>query len=83
MYVSDLDFWAPVTKLYRLSGGQHVAITVLDFFTACGTEVFLCDERGVAIDADGDGSNGLTPILRLPAGTSYDVALQEAERVVS
>ena len=39
------------------------------------TEVFLCDENAVPIDADGDPTNGLTPLLRLPAGTTHEQAL--------
>lgn len=40
------------------------------------TEVFLADEHGVPIDADGDPTNGLTPLMRLPAGTPHDVAVK-------
>lgn len=39
------------------------------------TEVFLADEHGVPIDADGDPANGLTALLRLPPGTTHDQAL--------
>ncbi|GAA3963179.1 DUF7572 family protein [Gordonia caeni] len=45
------------------------------------TEVFLADEHGTPIDADGDPTNGLTPLLRLPAGTTHAQAIAEVERV--
>lgn len=45
------------------------------------TEVFLCDEHAVPIDADGDPTNGLTPLLRLPAGTTHEQAIEAVERV--
>ena len=43
------------------------------------TEIFLCDEHAVPIDADGDPTNGLTPLLRLPAGTTHEQALAEVD----
>ncbi|MGC4964231.1 DUF7572 family protein [Gordonia sp. DT101] len=79
-YVRDLGHWCPVTRLYvDETSGQHYAVTVLDFYTATGTEVFLSDDRGIAIDVDGDPENGLTPILRLPDGTSFEQALSALE----
>lgn len=63
-FVMDMTWMCPVTKLYRADDGQHYAISCLDFFTATGTEVFLSDENGVPIDADGDPTNGLTPLVR-------------------
>lgn len=39
------------------------------------TEVFLCDEHAVPIDADGDPANGLTPLATYPAGTDFTAAL--------
>lgn len=75
-YVRDLGHWCPTTRLYvDDTSGQHYAVTVLDFYTATGTEVFLCTEQGIAIDADGDPENGLTPILRLPVGTTFGQAV--------
>ena len=45
------------------------------------TEVFLADDRGTPIDADGDPANGLTPLLRCAPGTTHEQALAElAER---
>ena len=44
------------------------------------TEVFLADEHGVPIDADGDPANGLTALLRLPPGTTHEQALEELEK---
>lgn len=78
-YVRDLPGWVPVTRLYRHGSGQHVAVSVIDFYTARGTEVFLCDKQGIAIDADGDPANGLTALLRLPAGTNFADACAAAE----
>lgn len=42
-----------------------------------GTEVFLADERGRLIDADGDPANGMTPLKRFDAGTTFEAALSE------
>ena len=79
-FISELPSWVPVTKLYRHEEtGRHIAVSVIDFYDASGTEVFLCDETGIAIDADGDPTNGLTPLLRLPTGVSYDDACAAAE----
>lgn len=45
------------------------------------TEVFLADEYGTPIDADGDPANGMTPLLRCAPGTTHEQALAElAER---
>ncbi|NMO00839.1 hypothetical protein HH308_06380 [Gordonia sp. TBRC 11910] len=76
-FITDLPHWVPVTRLYR-HGDHHVAVTVLDFWDARGTNVFLCDEQGVAIDADGDPSNGLTALLELEHGTTFEQACQVA-----
>ena len=46
-FVSDLPHWVPVTRLYE-HDGRHIAVSVLDFWDAEGTEVFLCDADGVA-----------------------------------
>lgn len=43
-------------------------------------EVFLCDENAQPIDADGDPTNGLTPLVRLAPGTTHDEALVQAEK---
>lgn len=42
-------------------------------------EVFLCDENATLIDADGDPANGMTPLLRLDPGTTFDEAIAAAE----
>ena len=44
------------------------------------TEVFLADEHGVPIDADGDPANGMTPLLRCAPGTTHEQALEELEQ---
>ena len=41
------------------------------------TVVFLADERGQVVDGDGDPTNGLTPVLRCPGGTSHEDALRQ------
>ncbi|TWS25345.1 hypothetical protein FK268_09125 [Tsukamurella sputi] len=74
-HVADLDWWCPVTKLYRARDGQHYAITCLDFWTASGTEVFLADENGIAIDADGDPTNGLTALVRWDDQMDHETAV--------
>lgn len=76
-YLGELDTWPPVTMLYRLDDGRHVAVSRLEFATAAGTVVFLTDESGAPIDADGDPSNGLTPLVPpLPAGVSIDEVVE-------
>lgn len=47
------------------------------------TKVFLCDEQGVAIDADGDPTNGLTPLLICDVGTSFEDACTLAEPLLA
>lgn len=39
------------------------------------TEIFLADADAVPIDADGDPTNGLTPLLRCEPGTTHAQAL--------
>lgn len=41
------------------------------------TVVILADEQGQPIDSDGDPTNGLTPVLRCPGGTSAEDALAQ------
>lgn len=41
------------------------------------TEVFLADESGAVIDADGDPTNGMTPLLRCAPGTTHEEALAQ------
>ena len=43
-------------------------------------EVFLCDENAVVIDADGDPTNGMTALLRLDPGTTFDEAVTATEQ---
>jgi hypothetical protein len=40
------------------------------------TEVFLCDEHAVLVDADGDPTNGLTALAAFPPGTTHEQALE-------
>lgn len=47
------------------------------------TKVFLCDEQGLAIDADGDPANGLTPLLVCDVGTSFEEACAAAEPLLA
>ena len=83
-FVTDLPHWVPHTRLYRHEeSGRHIAVSVIDFYDATGTEVFLCDEQGVAIDADGDPTNGLTPLLTLPPGTTFEQACAAAEPLLA
>ena len=81
-FITDLPHWVPVTRLYR-HGDHHIAVSVLDFWDAEGTHVFLCDADGVAIDADGDPANGLTPLLELPPGTTFEEACAAAEPLLA
>ena len=61
-FITDLPHWVPVTRLYRHEPtGRHIAVSVLDFWDAEGTEVFLCDADGVAIIAHPAGRAGLLP----------------------
>lgn len=76
-YVADLPGWVPDTRLYRLDDDRYLAVSVIDYYTATGTEVFLCDERGQPIDADGNPANGLTPLATFPPGTSHADALTQ------
>ena len=43
------------------------------------TEVFLADENGRVIDADGDPCNGLTALAQYPTGTTHTQALDLLE----
>ena len=43
------------------------------------TEVFLADEHGTPIDADGDPCNGLTALAQYPTGTTHTQALDLLE----
>ena len=43
------------------------------------TEVFLCDADARVLDADGDPSNGMTPLATFPAGTTHEQALEALE----
>lgn len=63
---TDMAHWAPVTRHYAVDGG-HLAVTVHQFLTASGTDIYLCDERGIAPT--------LEPIVSYPAGTTHSVAL--------
>lgn len=50
----------------------------------CGpTAVFLCDENAQVLDADGDPTNGLTPIATFPPGTTHEDALAALGYVVT
>lgn len=73
--IADLDWWVPVTKLCRAGDGQHYAISCIEFATATGTEVFLADEDGIAVDADGDPTNGLTALVRWDEQMDHEAAV--------
>lgn len=75
-FVMDVTWMCPVTRLYRADDGQHYAVSCCDFFTAQHTEVFLADEHGTVIDADGDPGNGLTALVRWDESMDHDTAVQ-------
>ncbi|TWS27271.1 hypothetical protein FK530_19180 [Tsukamurella conjunctivitidis] len=74
-FVHDLTNMCPVTKLYRADDGQHYAICCAQFYTATHTEVFLADEGGQIIDADGDLANGLTALVRWDEQMDHETAV--------
>ncbi|MGW8935970.1 DUF7572 family protein [Gordonia terrae] len=41
-----------------------------------GVDVYLADERGVVLDADGDPANGMTPLAVLPDTSTHAEALE-------
>lgn len=47
--------------------------------TVAPTEVLLCDENAVPIDADGDPCNGLTALAEYETGTTHLEALDRLE----
>jgi len=53
-----------------------VRIPVARSHVSAGAEVFLSDDAGVVLDADGDPSNGMTPIARVAGAASHETALQ-------
>lgn len=65
----DMSHWAPVTRLYAVDGG-HLAVTVLNFLTARGTNIHYCDEAGVPI------GDTMQSIADYPEGTTHDQALE-------
>ena len=94
LIAAALPQFAPTTHLYRLDDGRHVLICVPDDLfevppeiAAPGVEhvapsptlVFLADEHGVVIDADGDPCNGLTALAQYPTGTTHTQALDLLE----
>ncbi len=62
---------------------QFVAGIRVDEVIAPDVEIFLCDENAQPIDADGDPTNGLTPLLRLAPDTSFDDACAAADGELS
>lgn len=58
---------------------QFVAGIRVDEVIPPQVEVFLCDENAQPIDADGDPTNGLTPLLRLDPDTSFNDACAAAD----
>ena len=46
-------------------------------------EVFLCDAYSGLIDADGDPTNGMTALLQLDPGTSFDEAVEAAKEALT
>lgn len=55
-----------VGELIQATTGLKIPIARTHMPT--GVEVFLSDEDGTVLDADGDPANGMTPIARFPAG---------------
>ena len=47
----------------------------VDDYEAGPTVVYLADERGRVVDADGDPANGMTPLHVLDPGTDFEQAL--------
>lgn len=64
---TPMSCWAPITRHYQVDGG-YLAVTVNNFLTAKGTDVFYADAEGGAIS--------LTPLIHYPDGTSHDEVLQ-------
>ena len=62
-----MSHWSPVTRHYEVDGG-HLAVTVHNFLTAIGTDVFFCDERAIA--------PAMQPIAVYPEGTTHTEALE-------
>ena len=46
-------------------------------------EVFLCDADARLIDADGDPTNGMTALLQLDPGTTFDEAVEAAKEALT
>ena len=82
---SDCAWMPPTTWHVRGADGRYLLVTVLDLGKhlpagipvahlrlPTGVRVFLADERGQAIDADGDPHNGMTPLHELSDGTHVD-----------
>lgn len=63
---TDMSGWAPVTRHYQVPDG-YLAVTVLNFLTAKGTQVLECNEEGIA--------SSMTPLAAFPDGTSAEDAL--------
>lgn len=64
---TDMAHWVPVTRHYQVDGG-YLAVSVNQFLTAEGTDVYFCDERAVAPTME--------PIMSYPDGTTHEEALQ-------
>ena len=81
---SDCTWMPPTTWHVRGADGRYLLVTVLQldramrgipmsiFRLPTGVRVFLADERGQPVDADGDPTNGMTPLISLDEGTHID-----------
>ena len=81
---SDCCWMPPTTWWCHGSDGRYLLVTDLELHRTTpdvpssrlrlptGVLVFLADDRGQVVDADGDPTNGLTPLARLDEGDHED-----------
>lgn len=74
------DRWLLVTApctdaLQELAGG--LMIPIMRSHIPKRVDVFLSDESGAVLDADGDPSNGMTPVARFEGAATHEEALAE------
>lgn len=65
---TDMNGWCPDSRHYQVEGG-YLVVTMANYMTAEGTDVFYADERG--------GAQSMTPILSFPHGTDHEEALSK------
>lgn len=81
---SDCAWMPPTTWWCKGSDGQYLLITHLELHRTMpgipvdrvrlptGVLVLLADDRGQAVDSDGDPTNGMTPLITLDDGDHLD-----------